>query len=132
MEEIHPGDLVWFAPGEKHWHGQSESKTCARWVPVPICSVIRLTVQAKFIGGKCKSAEGEKKLHRVGQYARRCEQWVLSGVRDMTVTDAFNLPVLGPSPTFPHSQHEPDSAEHKGYGPRFWDGCSRTGEGPTE
>src|SRR5437868_15392017 len=20
VEEIHPGDLVWFAPGEKHWH----------------------------------------------------------------------------------------------------------------
>jgi quercetin dioxygenase-like cupin family protein len=22
-EEIHPGDVVWFAPGEKHWHGAS-------------------------------------------------------------------------------------------------------------
>lgn len=21
VEEIHPGDVVWFAPGEKHWHG---------------------------------------------------------------------------------------------------------------
>jgi quercetin dioxygenase-like cupin family protein len=21
VEEIHPGDSVWFAPGEKHWHG---------------------------------------------------------------------------------------------------------------
>lgn len=21
VEEIHPGDLVWFEPGEKHWHG---------------------------------------------------------------------------------------------------------------
>jgi quercetin dioxygenase-like cupin family protein len=21
IEEIHPGDLVWFEPGEKHWHG---------------------------------------------------------------------------------------------------------------
>jgi len=20
-EEIHPGDVIWFAPGEKHWHG---------------------------------------------------------------------------------------------------------------
>lgn len=20
-EEIHPGDVVWFPPGEKHWHG---------------------------------------------------------------------------------------------------------------
>src|SRR4051794_26596206 len=23
VEEIHPGDVVWFAPGLKHWHGAS-------------------------------------------------------------------------------------------------------------
>ena len=23
IEAIHPGDVVWFAPGEKHWHGAS-------------------------------------------------------------------------------------------------------------
>ena len=23
VEEIQPGDIVWFAPGEKHWHGAS-------------------------------------------------------------------------------------------------------------
>jgi quercetin dioxygenase-like cupin family protein len=23
IEEIQPGDVVWFAPGEKHWHGAS-------------------------------------------------------------------------------------------------------------
>mgnify|MGYP000651285797 CR=1 FL=1 len=23
IEEIRPGDTVWFAPGEKHWHGAS-------------------------------------------------------------------------------------------------------------
>jgi quercetin dioxygenase-like cupin family protein len=21
IEDIHPGDVVWFSPGEKHWHG---------------------------------------------------------------------------------------------------------------
>jgi len=21
VEEIRPGDIVWFAPGERHWHG---------------------------------------------------------------------------------------------------------------
>ena len=25
VEEIRPGDVVWFAPGEKHWHGASRS-----------------------------------------------------------------------------------------------------------
>jgi quercetin dioxygenase-like cupin family protein len=23
IEEVRPGDVVWFAPGEKHWHGAS-------------------------------------------------------------------------------------------------------------
>jgi quercetin dioxygenase-like cupin family protein len=23
IEELHPGDVVWFSPGEKHWHGAS-------------------------------------------------------------------------------------------------------------
>ena len=23
VEEVHPGDIVWFSPGEKHWHGAS-------------------------------------------------------------------------------------------------------------
>ena len=26
VEEIRPGDVVWFAPGEKHWHGASPTK----------------------------------------------------------------------------------------------------------
>jgi quercetin dioxygenase-like cupin family protein len=21
VEEIHPGDVIWFSPGERHWHG---------------------------------------------------------------------------------------------------------------
>src|SRR3569833_2322053 len=23
VEEVHPGDVVWFSPNEKHWHGAS-------------------------------------------------------------------------------------------------------------
>lgn len=26
VEEIRPGDVVWFAPSEKHWHGASPTK----------------------------------------------------------------------------------------------------------
>ncbi|HQU70824.1 MAG TPA: cupin domain-containing protein [Calditrichia bacterium] len=26
IEKIMPGDVVWFAPGEKHWHGASSNK----------------------------------------------------------------------------------------------------------
>lgn len=25
IEEIHPGDVIWFPPGEKHWHGATAS-----------------------------------------------------------------------------------------------------------
>jgi len=24
IEEVHPGDLVWFEPNEKHWHGATQ------------------------------------------------------------------------------------------------------------
>jgi quercetin dioxygenase-like cupin family protein len=26
-EEVHPGDVVWFAPGERHWHGATATTT---------------------------------------------------------------------------------------------------------
>jgi quercetin dioxygenase-like cupin family protein len=26
-EEIHPGDVVWFPPGEKHWHGATATSS---------------------------------------------------------------------------------------------------------
>lgn len=29
IEEIHPGDVVWFEPGEKHWHGASPTAAMA-------------------------------------------------------------------------------------------------------
>ena len=25
VEELHQGDVVWFSPGEKHWHGAAET-----------------------------------------------------------------------------------------------------------
>jgi quercetin dioxygenase-like cupin family protein len=25
IEEIRPGDVVWFSPGEKHWHGAAHT-----------------------------------------------------------------------------------------------------------
>ena len=29
IEEIHPGDVVWFSPGEKHWHGATATTAMA-------------------------------------------------------------------------------------------------------
>lgn len=39
VEEIHPGDVVWFAPNEKHWHGAS-----------PITAMTHLAIQESLDG----------------------------------------------------------------------------------
>ena len=39
IEEIRPGDVVWFAPGEKHWHGAS-----------PTTGMTHLAIQEKLDG----------------------------------------------------------------------------------
>jgi len=33
IEEIQPGDVIWFAPGEKHWHGAT-SKTAMTHIAI--------------------------------------------------------------------------------------------------
>jgi len=40
IEEIRPGDVVWFAPGEKHWHGAS-----------PTTAMTHMAIQ-ESLGGK--------------------------------------------------------------------------------
>jgi len=40
VEEIRPGDVVWFAPGEKHWHGAT-----------PTTAMTHIAIQEK-LGGK--------------------------------------------------------------------------------
>ncbi|MBR0651105.1 cupin domain-containing protein [Roseomonas terrae] len=39
VEEIRPGDVVWFEPGEKHWHGAS-----------PATAMSHIAVQEKLNG----------------------------------------------------------------------------------
>jgi len=39
IEEIHPGDIVWFAPGEKHWHGAT-----------PTTALTHIAIQEKLNG----------------------------------------------------------------------------------
>jgi quercetin dioxygenase-like cupin family protein len=39
IEEIRPGDVVWFAPGEKHWHGGT-----------PATSMTHIAIQEKLDG----------------------------------------------------------------------------------
>ena len=39
VKEIRPGDVVWFAPGEKHWHGAS-----------PTTAMTHIAIQEKLDG----------------------------------------------------------------------------------
>ena len=39
IEEIRPGDVIWFAPGEKHWHGAS-----------PTTGMTHIAIQEKLDG----------------------------------------------------------------------------------
>jgi quercetin dioxygenase-like cupin family protein len=39
VEEIRPGDVVWFAPGEKHWHGAT-----------PLTAVTHIAIQERLDG----------------------------------------------------------------------------------
>jgi len=39
IEEIQPGDVVWFAPNEKHWHGAT-----------PTTAMMHIALQEAFDG----------------------------------------------------------------------------------
>jgi quercetin dioxygenase-like cupin family protein len=39
VEEVHPGDVVWFSPGEKHWHGAT-----------PTTALTHIAIQERFDG----------------------------------------------------------------------------------
>ncbi|MGA2047351.1 MAG: cupin domain-containing protein [Terracidiphilus sp.] len=39
VEEIHPGDVIWFEPGEKHWHGAT-----------PTTAMTHIAIQEKLDG----------------------------------------------------------------------------------
>jgi len=48
IEEIRPGDVIWFAPGEKHWHGAA-----------PATAVTHIAIQERLNG---KTAEWLEKV----------------------------------------------------------------------
>ena len=55
VEEIRPGDVVWFAPNEKHWHGAT-----------PTTAMTHIAIQEALDG---KAVEWLEKVHNK-QYAR--------------------------------------------------------------
>src|SRR5256714_10697821 len=56
IEEIRPGDVVWFEPGEKHWHGAS-----------PTTAMTHMAIQESLNG---KAVDWMEKVSEE-QYARR-------------------------------------------------------------
>ncbi|TAN00769.1 MAG: cupin domain-containing protein [Rhizobiaceae bacterium] len=55
VEEIRPGDVVWFAPGEKHWHGAT-----------PTTAMTHIAIQEKLNGSAVEWME-----HVTGEQYRR-------------------------------------------------------------
>ncbi|MDE2579253.1 MAG: cupin domain-containing protein [Hyphomicrobiales bacterium] len=55
VEEIRPGDIVWFAPGEKHWHGAT-----------PTTAMTHIAIQEALDGKAVEWMEqvGEEQYHR--------------------------------------------------------------------
>jgi quercetin dioxygenase-like cupin family protein len=55
VEEIHPGDVVWFPPGEKHWHGAT-----------PTTAMTHIAIQEQLDGKVVDWMEkvGEEQYHK--------------------------------------------------------------------
>jgi quercetin dioxygenase-like cupin family protein len=60
IEEIRPGDVVWFPPGEKHWHGAS-----------PTTAMTHIAIQEKLNGKAVDWMEQvSEETYRVGSRAK--------------------------------------------------------------
>ena len=55
VEEIRPGDVVWFSPGEKHWHGAT-----------PTTAMTHIAVQEKE-GRQSGRLDGKSQRHAIPQ-----------------------------------------------------------------
>jgi len=53
IEDIHPGDVIWFSPGEKHWHSAT-----------PTTAMMHIAIQEHLDG---KTADWMEKVSD-GQY----------------------------------------------------------------
>jgi quercetin dioxygenase-like cupin family protein len=56
IEEIRPGDVVWFEPGEKHWHGAS-----------PATAMTHIAIQEQLNGKPVDWLEKVSDLQYLGQ-----------------------------------------------------------------
>src|SRR5579875_1515656 len=54
IEELHPGDVVWFSPGEKHWHGATATTAMTH-------TAIQESLNGKAVDWMEKVSEGQYK-----------------------------------------------------------------------
>ena len=59
VEEIHPGDVVWFPPNEKHWHGAT-----------PSTALTHIAIQERK-DGKMRGLDGARHRSAVQQVRER-------------------------------------------------------------
>ena len=55
IEEIRPGDVIWFEPGEKHWHGAAPTTAISH---IAICSGCAAPAPAWCWAWHCRSTAG--------------------------------------------------------------------------
>lgn len=56
IEEIHPGDVVWFPPGEKHWHGAAPTTAMTH-------IAIQENLDGKVVDWMEKVSDGQYRKH---------------------------------------------------------------------
>ena len=85
VEEVHPGDVVWFPPGEKHWHGAS-----------PTTAMTHIAIQEQLDGKvvdwleHVSDEQYRKLILRNGHLLR--SKVVESGIRAVALTHPENRP----------------------------------------
>jgi hypothetical protein len=70
IEEIRPGDVVWFLPGEKHWHGAT-----------PTTAMTHIAIQEKLDGKVVdwmEQVSDERYQHSVRRKKRRRDSRIRS------------------------------------------------------
>ena len=72
IEEIRPGDAVWFAPNEKHWHGAS-----------PTTAMTHIAIQ-EALNGKVVDCVGSSRRRARATLARRSSRVIVNTAASQT------------------------------------------------
>jgi quercetin dioxygenase-like cupin family protein len=76
IEEIRPGDVIWFPPGEKHWHGAAATTALTH-------IAIQEQLDGKWWTGWSKSRTSNTKTKPRGERVENQKESTMSHVREL-------------------------------------------------